>query len=91
MGELSGQRGMDRLSLWQVLNSQGASEERMVNLLKVAIKCINPSPNDNATMSEVAVVAITLKDEEEKYMKESLVIHFLFYMYHKWVPLGGLC
>jgi len=90
MGELSGQRGMDRLSLWQVLNSQGASEERMVNLLKVAIKCINPSPNDNATMSEVAVVAITLKEEEEKYMRMSLVMHFTFYMYHKRLPLGGV-
>lgn len=68
MGELSGQRGMDRLSLWQVLNSQGASEERMVNLLKVASKCINRSPTDSPSMSEVAVVAITLKDEEEKYI-----------------------
>ena len=55
----------------------------MVNLLKVASKCINRSPTDSPSMSEVAVVAITLKDEEEKYMKESLVIHFLFYMYHK--------
>lgn len=90
MGELSGQRGMDRLSLWQVLNSQGASEERMVNLLKVASKCINRSPTDSPSMSEVAVVAITLKEEEEKYMRMSLVMHFTFYMYHKRLPLGGV-
>lgn len=87
---MRGQRGMDRLSLWQVLNSQGASEERMVNLLKVASKCINRSPTDSPSMSEVAVVAITLKEEEEKYMRMSLVMHFTFYMYHKRLPLGGV-
>ena len=41
-------------------------------------------------MSEVAVVAITLKEEEEKYMRMSLVMHFTFYMYHKRLPLGGV-
>lgn len=62
----------------------------MVNLLKVASKCINRSPTDSPSMSEVAVVAITLKEEEEKYMRMSLVMHFTFYMYHKRLPLGGV-
>ncbi|XP_061338632.1 probable inactive receptor kinase At2g26730 [Gastrolobium bilobum] len=50
------------------LISQGASEERMVNLLQVALKCINPSPTDRPSMSEVAVMTITLKEEEERYI-----------------------
>ncbi|KEH35057.1 putative protein kinase RLK-Pelle-LRR-III family [Medicago truncatula] len=48
------------------LISQGASEERMVNLLQVALKCINPSPNDKLSMSQVALITNALKDEDEK-------------------------
>jgi len=48
------------------LISQGASEERMVNLLQVALKCINPSPNDKLCMSQVALITNALKDEDEK-------------------------
>lgn len=48
------------------LISQGASEERMVNLLQVALKCINPSPNDRLSMSQVAVITNALKDEDDK-------------------------
>ncbi|KAI5407035.1 hypothetical protein KIW84_053335 [Lathyrus oleraceus] len=48
------------------LISQGASEERMVNLLQVALKCINPSPNDRLSMSHVALITNALKDEDDK-------------------------
>lgn len=48
------------------LISQGASEERMVNLLQLALKCINPSPSDRPCMSQVAVITNALKEEEEE-------------------------
>ncbi|KAJ7945895.1 Inactive receptor kinase [Quillaja saponaria] len=50
----------------KVLISEGANEERMLNLLQIALRCINPSPNDRPSMSEVAVMIITLKEEEER-------------------------
>ncbi|RDX68871.1 putative inactive receptor kinase, partial [Mucuna pruriens] len=46
--------------------SQGASEERMMSLLQVALRCVNPSPNDRPSMSQVAVMTHALKEEEEK-------------------------
>ncbi|XP_061365381.1 probable inactive receptor kinase At2g26730 [Gastrolobium bilobum] len=48
------------------LISQGASEERMMNLLQVALKCVSSSPNDRPSMSQVAVMTNALKEEEEK-------------------------
>ncbi|XP_045812939.1 probable inactive receptor kinase At2g26730 [Trifolium pratense] len=48
------------------LITQGASEERMVNLLQVALKCTNPSPNDKLTMRQVALITNALKDEDDK-------------------------
>ncbi|KAL5725237.1 non-specific serine/threonine protein kinase [Ranunculus cassubicifolius] len=45
---------------------EGASEERMVNLLQVALKCINPSPEARPTMSEVALIINTIKEEDER-------------------------
>nr|KYP50865.1 putative inactive receptor kinase At2g26730 family [Cajanus cajan] len=50
----------------KTLISQGASEERMMKLLQVALKCVNPSPNDRPSMSQVAVMTNSLKEEEEK-------------------------
>lgn len=50
----------------ECLVSEGVSEERMMNLLQIALKCINPSPNDRPSMSEVAVMTISLKEEEER-------------------------
>lgn len=47
---------------------EGASEERMVNLLQVALKCINPSPRERPTMNQVAGMINTLKEEEERSM-----------------------
>lgn len=47
------------------LLSEGASEERMVNLLQIALKCINPSPNKRTSMSQIAAIVSTLKEEEQ--------------------------
>ena len=52
----------------KALISEGASEERMVNLLQVALKCINPSPNERPTMSQVSQMINAIKEEEEKSM-----------------------
>ncbi|KAF5476847.1 hypothetical protein F2P56_003541 [Juglans regia] len=49
----------------RALQSEGASEERMVNLLKIALKCINPSPNERPSMAQVAAMIMTIKQEEE--------------------------
>ncbi|KAJ8750043.1 hypothetical protein K2173_013958 [Erythroxylum novogranatense] len=45
---------------------EGASEERMVNLLRVGIKCVNQSPGERPTMRQVAQMINALKDEEER-------------------------
>ncbi|KAF5182605.1 Receptor-like protein kinase [Thalictrum thalictroides] len=50
----------------KALVSEDASGESMVNLLQVALKCINPSPEARPTMSEVAVIVNTIKDEDER-------------------------
>ncbi|BAT84662.1 hypothetical protein VIGAN_04209300 [Vigna angularis var. angularis] len=48
------------------LLSEYASEERMVNLLQVAIRCVNPSPQVRPTMNQVALMINTIKEEDEK-------------------------
>ncbi|XP_061349291.1 probable inactive receptor kinase At2g26730 [Gastrolobium bilobum] len=48
------------------LISEYASEERMVNLLQVAIRCVNRSPEARPSMNQVALMINTIKDEEEK-------------------------
>ncbi|KAF5730091.1 inactive receptor kinase [Tripterygium wilfordii] len=50
----------------RVLVSEGASEERMVNMLQVALKCINPSPSDRPTINQVVKMLNAIKDEEER-------------------------
>ncbi|KAL5747246.1 hypothetical protein ACOSP7_024246 [Xanthoceras sorbifolium] len=50
----------------KALLSEAASEERMVNLLQVALKCINPSPNERPNMDQVAGMINTIKEEEER-------------------------
>ncbi|KAF9626300.1 hypothetical protein IFM89_032149 [Coptis chinensis] len=47
------------------LVKEGASEERMVNLLQVALKCTNASPEARPSMNEVASMISTIKEEEE--------------------------
>ncbi|KAI4350731.1 hypothetical protein L6164_005156 [Bauhinia variegata] len=48
------------------LISEYASEERMVNLLQVAIKCINRSAEARPSMNQVSLVINSIKEEEEK-------------------------
>ncbi|KAJ7970878.1 Receptor-like kinase [Quillaja saponaria] len=48
------------------LCSEGASEERMVNLLQVAIKCVNRSLKIRPSMNQVAVMINTIKEEDER-------------------------
>ncbi|KAI8017417.1 putative inactive receptor kinase [Camellia lanceoleosa] len=50
----------------RTLISEGASEERMVNLLQVALKCINPSPDARPSINQVATMINIIKEEEEK-------------------------
>ncbi|XP_015573618.2 probable inactive receptor kinase At2g26730 [Ricinus communis] len=50
----------------KILISEGASEERMVNLLQVAIKCVHRSPENRPAMNQVAVMINTIKEEEDK-------------------------
>ncbi|KAF8378315.1 hypothetical protein HHK36_029654 [Tetracentron sinense] len=49
----------------KALISEGASQERMVNLLQVALKCTNPSPEARPSITEVAVMINTIKEAEE--------------------------
>ncbi|XP_061988092.1 probable inactive receptor kinase At2g26730 [Rosa rugosa] len=48
------------------LYSEGASEERMVNLLQVAIKCVNRSPEARPSMKQVATMINTIREDEDK-------------------------
>ncbi|XP_057474026.1 probable inactive receptor kinase At2g26730 [Actinidia eriantha] len=50
----------------KALISEGASEERMVNLLQVALKCVNPSPEARPSTSQVATIMNSIKEEEEE-------------------------
>ncbi|PON52040.1 Mitogen-activated protein kinase kinase kinase [Trema orientale] len=50
----------------KALISECASEERLVSLLQVAIKCVNRSPEDRPTMDQVAVMINTIKEEDER-------------------------
>ncbi|XP_057762869.1 probable inactive receptor kinase At2g26730 [Arachis stenosperma] len=45
---------------------EGASEERMMSLLQVALNCTSASPNDRPSMNQVAMVIRSLKEDEEK-------------------------
>ncbi|KAI4387754.1 hypothetical protein MLD38_000160 [Melastoma candidum] len=48
------------------LVSEGASEERMVNLLRVALKCVNKSPDARPTSAQVAALINMIHEEEER-------------------------
>lgn len=50
------------------LISEGASEERMLNLLQVAILCVDPSPDNRPSINQAAVIINTIKDKEERCM-----------------------
>lgn len=44
----------------------GTSEESMVSLLQVALKCINQSPEARPSMGEVAAIINCIREEEER-------------------------
>ncbi|WCJ42491.1 Leucine-rich repeat protein kinase family protein [Euphorbia peplus] len=48
------------------LTTEGASEERMLNLLQIAIKCVNKNDQVRPTMSQVALLINSIKEEEDK-------------------------
>ena len=50
----------------KALISECASEERLVSLLQVAIKCVNRSPEARPTMNQVAVMLNTIKEDDER-------------------------
>ncbi|KAJ6748633.1 hypothetical protein OIU79_029687 [Salix purpurea] len=50
----------------RALISEGACEERMVKLLQVAQKCINPSPNERPSTDQISAMINTIKEDEER-------------------------
>ncbi|KAI3726954.1 hypothetical protein L1987_66761 [Smallanthus sonchifolius] len=50
---------------------EGASEERMVGLLRIALKCINDSHDLRPGMDQVVTMIVSLKEEEERSMASS--------------------
>ncbi|KAK9272538.1 hypothetical protein L1049_002911 [Liquidambar formosana] len=48
------------------LISEAASEERMVNLLQVAIKCVNRSPEARPNISQVTGMINSIKEDDER-------------------------
>lgn len=49
----------------KALMMEGASEERMLNLLQVAMKCIDPSCQARPSMDEVVKMIVNIKEEED--------------------------
>lgn len=45
---------------------EGASEERMVNLLRVAFKCVNSDQNERVSIKQVATMINAIREEEER-------------------------
>ncbi|KAL5987601.1 hypothetical protein ACLOJK_035350 [Asimina triloba] len=54
----------------KALIAEGASEERMVNLLQVALRCIDPSQEARPSAQRVASMINSIKEEEESVFKE---------------------
>lgn len=50
---------------------EGASEERMVNVLQVAIRCTDKSPEARPDMKEVALAITAIRDDDELSMDVS--------------------
>ncbi|KAJ0692613.1 putative protein kinase RLK-Pelle-LRR-III family [Helianthus annuus] len=55
----------------RALIREGASEERMVNLLQIAIKCVDRSPDSRPSINQVAVMINNIKEEDERSMDVS--------------------
>lgn len=54
------------------LVTAGANQERMINLLHVALTCINTSPDARPNMKEVASIINSIKEHEEKSVSASV-------------------
>lgn len=50
----------------RALIHEGASEERMVNLLQIAIKCVDRSPESRPSINQVALMINSIKEEDER-------------------------
>lgn len=50
----------------RALIREGASEERMVNLLQVAIKCVDKSPESRLSINQVAGMINNIKEDDER-------------------------
>ncbi|KAK4358522.1 hypothetical protein RND71_020751 [Anisodus tanguticus] len=50
----------------RTLIQEGASEERMVNLLQVAVKCVNHCPEARPSINQVALMVSTIRDEDDR-------------------------
>lgn len=50
----------------RALLSDGATEDQMVQLLQVALKCTNPSPDARPSMNQVAAMIDAIKEEYER-------------------------
>ncbi|OWM65381.1 probable inactive receptor kinase At2g26730 [Punica granatum] len=61
----------------RALISEGASEERMVNLLQIALKCVSPSPSERPSLRDVATMVNALKEDDERSMVSELSSTFL--------------
>ncbi|KAK2994093.1 hypothetical protein RJ640_024357 [Escallonia rubra] len=55
----------------RTLVREGASEERMVGLLQIAIKCVNRSAEARPSINQVALMINTIREEEERSMDTS--------------------
>ncbi|KAF3620625.1 putative protein FAF-like, chloroplastic-like [Capsicum annuum] len=55
----------------RTLIQEGASEERMVNLLQVAVKCVNHSPEARPSINQVALMVTTIRDEDDRSIDAS--------------------
>ncbi|KAL3526029.1 hypothetical protein ACH5RR_014401 [Cinchona calisaya] len=56
----------------KTLVQERVSEERMVNLLQIAIKCVNGSQDARPSMNDIFAMLSSLKEEEDKSMDEEV-------------------
>lgn len=50
----------------RLLISEGASEERTVNLLQIAVKCVNPAPASRPNANQIATMIYSIKEDEDR-------------------------
>ncbi|KAL8248708.1 hypothetical protein R6Q59_005576 [Mikania micrantha] len=55
----------------RALVREGVSEERMVNLLQIALKCVDRSPESRPSINQVTVMINNIKEEDERSMDVS--------------------